>query len=90
MAPKREFDNATLSSESKKKKVSGNKISIHLAAKNGNVEIVRKHLLRGRNPNSRNIYDQTPLSLAVVHNHLEVVQELIKYGANVNLRHCRR
>ena len=86
MARKRYLDDITVDTEPKKIKVSEN-ISIHMAAKTGNLEIVRKHLISGTNPNTKNNDNQTPLDLAMLKNHLEIVQELMKYGADVNLKY---
>ena len=77
MAPKRDLKEVDLVSEPKKIKVSEN-ISIHMAAKTGQLEIVKKHLINGTNPNSKNIDNQTPLHLAMFQDHVEIVQELIK------------
>ena len=84
MAPKRHLQEGDLVSKHKKVKLSKSDISIHLAAKYGKVEIVRNHLIKGINPNTKDMDNHTPLDLAVLHNHLEIVKELIKNGANVN------
>ena len=68
---------------------------LHLAAKKGDAELVRRFLEAGANVNVRNYVikdkgnqtvtgDETPLHLAALGGHLEVVQILIQYEANLN------
>ena len=59
-------------------------ISIHEAAKDGNIEAVKQHLATGIDVNTRNDYFETPLHGATTHGHKEMVELLIAKGSNVN------
>ena len=60
-------------------------ISIHDAAKEGNIEAVKQHLDVGVNVNAKQgIPKWTPLHLASLFNRIEVVELLIAKGADVN------
>nr|XP_006823455.1 PREDICTED: uncharacterized protein LOC102801461 [Saccoglossus kowalevskii] len=54
-----------------------NKSSLHLAAQNGNLEMV-KLLLPSRNWNSKDKFGKTPLDYAKANNHTDIMKELTK------------
>jgi ankyrin repeat protein len=59
---------------------------LHLAAKNGYLDIVTD-LIKKRAPiNSTNDYQETPLRLAIVHEHVRVVAFLLRKGAHTELK----
>ena len=55
--------------------------SLHAAAEEGNVDIVKSLLERGTDVCIRNDHDRTPLNLAAMKGNLEVVRLLIEWGA---------
>jgi hypothetical protein len=59
---------------------------LHLAAKNGQNEVVKKLLKNGEEVNGRMLLDFTALHLAAEKGHDEVVRTLLENGANVNQR----
>ncbi|MDP7654109.1 MAG: ankyrin repeat domain-containing protein [Candidatus Marinimicrobia bacterium] len=69
-------------------------ISIHEAAKDGNIEAVKQHLIAGTDPNfedefssetgNTNFSGTTPLHVATGNGHKEIAEFLISEGANVN------
>ena len=61
-------------------------ISIHQAAKEGNIVAVKQHLAAGTNVNAKLQGGWTPLHLAVQEGHMEVVELLIANGADVNAK----
>ena len=63
---------------------SASDISIHDAAKAGDIEAVRQHLADGVDVNAKQKDGFTPLHLAAFADRMEVVDLLIKNGANVN------
>uniref|UniRef100_A0A8R1E2Y5 Ankyrin repeat and sterile alpha motif domain-containing protein 1B n=1 Tax=Caenorhabditis japonica TaxID=281687 RepID=A0A8R1E2Y5_CAEJA len=72
-----------------------NILPIHLAAWNGNLEIVKMLLLQALEKpvdllNAVNIFNETPLHLAVQRGHLEVVRYLIKKNADPFIRNENR
>jgi ankyrin repeat protein len=61
-------------------------MSIHTAARAGNVGEVKRQLAWGVNPNSRTFwYLETPLILAATYGRTEIVKLLLEKGADVNL-----
>jgi len=73
--------------------------SIHHGALQGNLEAVKASIRTGVNPDTPCPYNDldsniaqgdTPLMIAVKHNQLDVVQELIRSGANVNMKNTLR
>ena len=72
-------------------------ISIHDAAKKGNIEAVKQHLAAGTDVNGNDKYGSTPLLLAVINSHkgktsmvttiyVDIVELLIAKGADVNAK----
>ena len=61
-------------------------ISIHRAAKEGNIVAVKQHLATGTNVNAKSEADTTPLHYAAWEGHTEVVELLIAKGADVNAK----
>lgn len=59
---------------------------LHLAARNGNAEIVALLLARGANINVRDASGDTPLRLALKRQHLDVTKLLLDQKANVNVK----
>lgn len=55
------------------------------AAKSGNSELVEYLASKGATIDARSNFGATPLMYAVSHNHLDVVETLIKLGVDVNL-----
>ena len=64
--------------------------TLHLACRNGRINIAEYILKRGGNVNSMNFKSCTPLMYACVKGHLEIVRLLIKNGADVNLSNLSR
>jgi len=60
--------------------------ALHLASRNGHLEVVEFLLSKGVDINLQNNFSCTPLSLAVSHGHLEIVKFLIRHGSDVNER----
>ncbi|MCF4969743.1 ankyrin repeat domain-containing protein [Nostoc sp. CMAA1605] len=59
---------------------------IHYAAEKGDVEKIKKLLDKGIDPNSRKMINSpTPIYYAAAQGHREIVEILIRYGADVNL-----
>ena len=66
-------------------KYESNDHSLHAAARDGNIDLVRLLLGKGTPPNIRNrINMQTPLHCAMQENHHEVAVLLLENGADVN------
>ena len=61
-------------------------ISIHDAARDGNIEGVKQHLDLGVDVNGKNKYGSTPLRLAAGEGHKEFVELLISEDANLNAK----
>ena len=59
-------------------------ISIHEAAAEGNIEVVKQHLAAGTDVDFRNQEGLTALHMAAVKGHNKVAELLIAKGANVN------
>ena len=60
--------------------------SLHQVTKTGNIEIVNEMLAFGVNPNSLNSEGLSPLHIACQKRYAKVVEELLKNGANPNLK----
>ncbi|KAL3530741.1 hypothetical protein ACH5RR_010063 [Cinchona calisaya] len=56
---------------------------LHVAAANGQIEILSMLLSRSVNPDLLNRHKQTPLMLAAMHGKVNCVQKLIEAGANI-------
>ena len=61
-------------------------ISIHVAARKGNIDVVKQHLAAGTDVDSKNVDGQTPLCRAVQYGKIDVIKLLIEEGADVNTR----
>jgi len=63
-------------------------ISIHTAARQGNIKAVAAHLDYGTSVNEKNLNNKnnTPLHAAIAENKLDIIKLLIQRGANVNLK----
>ena len=61
-------------------------ISIHEAAKDGNIEAVKQHIAAGTDVNAWDKYGSTPLHKAAIESHKEVAELLIGKGADVNAK----
>ena len=61
----------------------GPSMSIHDAATNGNIEVVKQHFANGADVNAKDKYGRTPLHYAVDR---EIAELLIANGANVNAK----
>jgi cytohesin len=61
-------------------------ISIHDAAKDGNIEAVKQHLAAGTDVNAKNKYEQTPFHQAAYWDRKEIVELLLANGADVNAK----
>ena len=62
------------------------KISIHIAAMEGNLDVLKEHLKYGSYVDLRDDYERTPLHIAAKYGYKNIVLFLIKNGANVNAR----
>ncbi|KAM7258896.1 hypothetical protein ACFE04_014637 [Oxalis oulophora] len=56
---------------------------LHIAAANGQIEILSMLLGRFTNPDLLNRYKQTPLMLAAMHGKISCVKKLVEAGANI-------
>jgi ankyrin repeat protein len=61
-------------------------ISIHYAAKAGDIEAVKQHLDAGVDVNAENNHGWTPLQFAAKDGHKKIVELLIAEGAGVNAK----
>ena len=59
-------------------------ISIHEAAKTGNIGAVKQHLAAGSDMNEQDSYKRAPLHYAAAEGHKEIAELLIAKGADVN------
>ena len=60
-------------------------ISIHDAARKGNIDVVKQHLAAGTDVNSK-FKGETPLHLAADYGHKEIAELLITNGADLNAK----
>ena len=65
---------------------SGAEDSIHIAAKTGNIEAVKKHLAAGEDMNVKSVIGLTPLYCAAAWGNKEIAELLIAKGADVNAK----
>ena len=61
-------------------------ISIHDAAKAGDIETVKQHIAAGTDVNAKDKYGRTPLYCAARRSHKEIAELLIAKGADVNAK----
>ena len=61
-------------------------ISIHDAARDGNIEAVKQHIAAGTDLNAKDNFGKTTLRLAAVGGHKEVAELLIAAGADMNAK----
>ena len=61
-------------------------ISIHDAARKGNIDVVKQHLAAGTDVNIKDDVGDTPLPWAAYGYHKEIVELLIENGADVNAK----
>ena len=61
-------------------------ISIHEAAREGNIEAVKQHLAAGTDVNVNGVFGQTPLHDAANYGQKEIVELLIAKGADVSAK----
>ena len=61
-------------------------ISIHDAAYEGNIEVVKQNLAAGTDVNAKGKNGWTPLHIAAANDHNELAELLIEKGANVNAK----
>ena len=64
-------------------KLSAQNISLHLAALQGNLDEVKKHIETGSNLNERDQFGSTPLIVAITFGKTEVAKALINGGADL-------
>ncbi|XP_078505726.1 ankyrin repeat and SOCS box protein 3 isoform X3 [Lissotriton helveticus] len=61
--------------------------ALHLSARQGSVECTKILLQAGADPNEFTNEETTPLFIAVENKHADIVQLLLKHGANINGSH---
>jgi ankyrin repeat protein len=61
-------------------------ISIHDAAKGGNIEAIKQHLAAGTDVNAKDLTGFAPLVFAASWGHKEIAELLIAKGADVNVK----
>ena len=83
-----ELQQSTLPAEAKPKPPTAKApdISIHDAAKTGNIEAVKQHLAAGTDVNAKGMMGLTPLHEAARYGHKGVVELFIAEGADVNAK----
>ena len=64
----------------------GPSMSLHEAAKTGNIEAVKQHLDAGTDVNAEDHYKSTPLEFAAQGGHKKIAELLIAEGADVNAK----
>ncbi|KAG9129633.1 hypothetical protein Leryth_014482 [Lithospermum erythrorhizon] len=63
--------------------VYGRQSAMHIAAANGQIEVLATLLSRSGNPDLVNRHKQTPLMVAAMHGKISCVEKLIEAGANI-------
>ncbi len=61
-------------------------VGLHLAALQGNVEVVRQHIRSGTDLDARDAYGSTPLMIAATFGRAGVAEALIDAGADLHIR----
>ena len=61
-------------------------ISIHVAARKGNIDVVKQHLAAGTDVDAKDAAPWTPLHWAAREGHKEIVELLIAKGTDVNAK----
>tara|TARA_B100000674_G_C37829858_1_gene910027 strand:- start:17 stop:511 length:495 start_codon:yes stop_codon:yes gene_type:complete len=64
----------------------GPRMSIHEAATEGNIEVVKQHIAAGTDVNAKDKYGVSPLHNAATWGHNEIAELLIDKGADVNAK----
>jgi CubicO group peptidase (beta-lactamase class C family) len=62
------------------------RISLHMAALQGNIDAVREHVKAGSNLDEKDAYGSTPLIIATTFGKTEVARVLIEAGADMEIR----
>jgi len=60
-------------------------VGIHLAALQGNVDVIRQHIEAGSDLNEKDAYGSTPLLIAATFGRADVAEALIEAGADLNV-----
>jgi CubicO group peptidase (beta-lactamase class C family) len=61
-------------------------ISLHLAALQGNVEVIRRQLAAGADLNQKDAYGSTPLAIAAAFGRTDVARALLEAGASTDVK----
>jgi hypothetical protein len=61
-------------------------ISLHLAALQGNVEVIRRQLAAGADLNQKDAYGSTPLTIAAAFGRTDVARALLEAGASTDVK----
>ena len=61
-------------------------VSIHVAAKKGNIEAIKQHIANGADVNEKDDSEWTPLHYAASYGRKEIIELLIANGADVNAK----
>ena len=61
-------------------------ISIHEAAEDGNIEVVKQHFAAGTDVDAKTDDGRTPLHFAAFKSHKEIAELLLANGADVNAK----
>jgi len=61
-------------------------VSIHVAAKKGNIEAIKQHIANGADVNEKDDSEWTPLHYAASYGRKEIIELLIDNGADVNAK----
>ena len=70
--------------KSKRKQMKGGESQLHVASRNGNLEMVKALIENGADVNSRDSSQNTPLHLACDNGNLEMVMVLLEKGATID------
>ncbi|MCS5712202.1 ankyrin repeat domain-containing protein [Candidatus Berkiella aquae] len=64
-------------------------LSLHQAARVGDLALVKKLMAEGSNVNQQDLFGSTPLHMAVMYGHKAVVEYLCDHGADINAKTYR-